>query len=62
MSAVGNAIKISGQTETDPLPPPILGGDTHEILRSLLGYDEARIATLEASGALGAILSTGSER
>ena len=35
-----------------PGPSPALGADNHGALRDLLGYDEARIAALEESGAL----------
>lgn len=51
--AVGNAIKIQGLEEPAATPPPTLGGDTVDVLRSLLGYDGERIAALEAAGVLG---------
>ena len=35
-----------------PGPAPSLGADNHGALRELLGYDAARIAALEESGAL----------
>jgi formyl-CoA transferase len=51
--AVGNAIKIRGVPEIPTTAPPLLGGDTDHIVREVLGYDEARIASLEAAGAFG---------
>ena len=53
MHAVGNAIKIVGEDEGEAGPPPTLGHDTDDILRSLLGYDDPAIERLRASGALG---------
>jgi CoA:oxalate CoA-transferase len=54
MRAVGNAIKIVGQDEPVVAPPPTLGGDTEELLRSLLGYPQEEIEALAAAGAFGA--------
>ncbi|HYG72787.1 MAG TPA: CaiB/BaiF CoA-transferase family protein, partial [Actinomycetota bacterium] len=51
--AVGNAIKIRGVPEIAATAPPLLGGDTGQIVREVLGYDDARIAALEAAGAFG---------
>ena len=51
--AVGNAIKIAGQEEPKPLPPPTLGGDTDAVLRSILGYEDAEIERLRRAGVLG---------
>ena len=50
---IGNPIKIrdSGRTEMDY--PPYLGGDTREVLKDLLGYDEARIDKMVAERAVG---------
>ncbi|MET0474316.1 MAG: CaiB/BaiF CoA-transferase family protein [Mycobacterium sp.] len=51
--AVGNAIKVVGRDEPAPTMPPLLGGDTDEVLRSILGYDDRELDRLRASGALG---------
>jgi crotonobetainyl-CoA:carnitine CoA-transferase CaiB-like acyl-CoA transferase len=51
--AVGNAIKVRGVPEIPATAPPLLGGDTGQILREVLGYDDVRIAALEAAGAFG---------
>jgi CoA:oxalate CoA-transferase len=56
MRAVGNAIKIAGHAETPATPPPVLGGDTEEVLRSLLNYGPQRIAELEEAGVFSAAL------
>lgn len=52
--AVGNAIKVVGRDEPAATAPPSLGGDTDDVLRSILGYDDRTIERLRASGALGA--------
>jgi crotonobetainyl-CoA:carnitine CoA-transferase CaiB-like acyl-CoA transferase len=57
MYAVGNAIKIAGRPERRSSPPPKLGGDTEEILRSLLNYAPGRIAQLEREGVFGGALA-----
>jgi crotonobetainyl-CoA:carnitine CoA-transferase CaiB-like acyl-CoA transferase len=49
---VGTPVKTEGAAP-NLAPAPALGGDTREILRTLLGYDPPRIAALRASGALG---------
>jgi crotonobetainyl-CoA:carnitine CoA-transferase CaiB-like acyl-CoA transferase len=49
---VASPIKTDGAT-TSPDPAPRLGEHTDEVLRDVLGYPEARIAALRASGALG---------
>jgi crotonobetainyl-CoA:carnitine CoA-transferase CaiB-like acyl-CoA transferase len=49
---VASPIKTEGAT-TSPDPAPRLGEHTDEVLRDVLGYPEARIAALRASGALG---------
>jgi crotonobetainyl-CoA:carnitine CoA-transferase CaiB-like acyl-CoA transferase len=50
---VGTPIR---STEASPRlrPAPAQGADTHEVLRDVLGYDDARIAALRARGVLGA--------
>ena len=45
---------FDGVRRTDTRLPPALGEDTGSVLRDLLGYDDARIADLAASGAFGA--------
>jgi CoA:oxalate CoA-transferase len=57
--AVGNAIKVAGRPEAPASPPPRLGGDTNDILRSLLGYEPARIARLVEEGVFGAVPTPG---
>jgi crotonobetainyl-CoA:carnitine CoA-transferase CaiB-like acyl-CoA transferase len=57
--AVGNAIKVVGQPEHPATPPPALGADTQAVLRSLLGYDDGRMARLEADGVFGGALVAG---
>ena len=47
----GNPIKIAGAPPRLD-PAPTLGEHTERILRNLLGYDDARIATLRESGAI----------
>jgi crotonobetainyl-CoA:carnitine CoA-transferase CaiB-like acyl-CoA transferase len=56
--AVGNAIKVVGATERPATAPPVLGADTEAILRSM-GYDDARIAGLDADGVFGGTLIAG---
>ena len=60
--AVGNAIKVAGEKEPDPVAPPMLGGDTDSVLRSLLGYKDDDIERLRDSGALGEVGATSAER
>ena len=49
---VGNPIKLSDSPVT-VTRSPLLGEHTDEILRSVLNFDEARVAQVKASGALG---------
>ena len=51
--AVGNAIKVEGEAEREATPPPDLGQDTADVLRSVLGYDDDTIAVLESEGVFG---------
>jgi crotonobetainyl-CoA:carnitine CoA-transferase CaiB-like acyl-CoA transferase len=46
-------MKVVGAELPVPAKAPSPGQDTDEILRSLLGYDDARIAELRESGAVG---------
>jgi len=48
---LGMPVQISGY-EPEYAAAPLIGADTREVLRSLLGYDEQRIADLIASGAV----------
>jgi crotonobetainyl-CoA:carnitine CoA-transferase CaiB-like acyl-CoA transferase len=48
-----NPIKVVGQAPPIPTRAPTLGQHTDEVLTTVLGYDEARIAELRAAGALG---------
>ncbi len=48
----GNPIKMSGAEERSPLPPPILGEHTEEILRGRLGLDLERVEALKREGAI----------
>ena len=50
--SVGNPIKLS-DSPTDVLRSPLLGEHTAEILREVLGYSEAEVRRIEASGAIG---------
>jgi crotonobetainyl-CoA:carnitine CoA-transferase CaiB-like acyl-CoA transferase len=45
-------IKFSESTVDYKLPPPMLGEHTEEVLRRLLGLDDAKIAGLRESGAI----------
>jgi crotonobetainyl-CoA:carnitine CoA-transferase CaiB-like acyl-CoA transferase len=51
---VASAVRTAGAVAS-PAPAPRLGEHTDEILGGLLGYGAARIAALQASGALGPI-------
>lgn len=44
--------RLSRTPASIPGPSPALGADNHGALRELLGYDDERIAALEAAGAL----------
>jgi crotonobetainyl-CoA:carnitine CoA-transferase CaiB-like acyl-CoA transferase len=46
-------IKLVGEALPVPTKAPTPGQDTDEVLRNVLGYDEARIAELRSAGALG---------
>jgi len=51
--SVGNPIKMSASV-SEVKRSPLLGEHTTEILRDVLRFDPARIAEIEASGAIGA--------
>jgi crotonobetainyl-CoA:carnitine CoA-transferase CaiB-like acyl-CoA transferase len=57
--AVGNAIKVVGEAERKASAPPVLGGDTDTILRSVLGYEASQIERLRAAGVFGADVTVG---
>jgi formyl-CoA transferase len=50
--SVGNPIKLS-DSPTDVRRSPLLGEHTTEILREVLGYSDAEVRRVEASGAIG---------
>ena len=49
----GNPIKLSRTGEESFTPAPTVGQNTDEVLTGILGYDEARIASLKNEGAIG---------
>ena len=49
---VGNPIKLSECDHDDFTPPPLLGQQTDEIMKSLLNYSDANISALKESGAI----------
>ena len=49
---VGSPIKISGVPEPEARPVPLLGEHSDDVLRELLGYDEAQLASLRVQGAI----------
>jgi formyl-CoA transferase len=50
--SVGNPIKMSA-SNSEVKRSPLLGEHTDEILRDVLRWDEAKIAEIRASGAIG---------
>ena len=46
-------IKLVGETLPVPTRAPTVGEHTDEVLRDVLRYDDAKIAALRSSGALG---------
>ena len=52
MKLTGNPIKVHGSDERTPLPPPLLGQHTEEVLRDKLNLNEEEIAELRTSGAI----------
>jgi formyl-CoA transferase len=50
--SVGNPIKMSDSI-SEVKRSPLLGEHTEEILRNVLGWDEAKVAEIRASGAIG---------
>jgi len=49
----GNPIKLSRTNEESFSPPPLLGQDTDEVFKSLLDYDDEKLARLKSSGVIG---------
>jgi crotonobetainyl-CoA:carnitine CoA-transferase CaiB-like acyl-CoA transferase len=49
MMAMRRAVRIGGQRETEPLPPPVLGEHTEAVLREF-GHSAAEIAELRNAG------------
>jgi formyl-CoA transferase len=58
--SVGNPIKMSASA-SEVKRSPLLGEHTTEILREVLKFDPARIAEIEASGAIGAPVRAAAE-
>jgi crotonobetainyl-CoA:carnitine CoA-transferase CaiB-like acyl-CoA transferase len=46
-------IRYARTPVADPTPAPTIGQHSEEVLRTVLGYDDARIAALAASGVFG---------
>jgi crotonobetainyl-CoA:carnitine CoA-transferase CaiB-like acyl-CoA transferase len=53
---IENPLRLALTPVADPVAAPLLGQHTKEVLRRTLGYDDARIAALEAAGAFGKVL------
>lgn len=51
LSFLGNPMKYGAAPQLDY--PPALGNDTRSLLSQICGYDEAKLAQLESSGAIG---------
>ena len=49
----GNPIKLSRTNEESYTPAPLLGEHTDKVFKSLLGYTDAKLAELKATGAIG---------
>lgn len=49
----GNPIKLSRTNEESFAAAPLLGENTNEVLKSLLGYDEQKIEQLKSDGVIG---------
>ena len=48
----GPPLRLGGAQVEAPLPPPVLGQDTEQVLRDILGCDDAAIASLRRDGAI----------
>jgi crotonobetainyl-CoA:carnitine CoA-transferase CaiB-like acyl-CoA transferase len=54
LSLVANPIRFSETPIEAPNPPPMLGEHTAEILKEVLGFDAAKIASLLERNVIGA--------
>ncbi|MCF3934202.1 CoA transferase [Acuticoccus sp. M5D2P5] len=52
VDTIGNPIKYSDTKVTYRRPPPMVGEHSREVLREILGFDEARIDALAEAGAV----------
>jgi crotonobetainyl-CoA:carnitine CoA-transferase CaiB-like acyl-CoA transferase len=52
VSLAGRPIKFPGAAQRPSTAPPTFGQHTGAVLRDVLGYDDARIATLRADGVI----------
>jgi crotonobetainyl-CoA:carnitine CoA-transferase CaiB-like acyl-CoA transferase len=50
---IANPLRLSRTPVDYDRPPPALGADTMEVLTSVLGLDEAKIAALKKAGVVG---------
>lgn len=53
LELVGNPVRIDGESEIAPGPPPLLGEHTDRVLAVVLGLDERELARLREAGAIG---------
>lgn len=53
---VASPLRLDGTPAIAPTPAPAVGQHTRDVLRDVLGYDDARIGVLERLGALGSDL------
>lgn len=49
---VASPIKLSATPVRTDLPPPLLGEQTQDVLRTVLGYEQTRIDALKESGVI----------
>ena len=49
---IASPMKFSGTPLEHKAPPPTLGQHTDQVLRGLLGFDDAEIARLRANGVI----------
>jgi len=50
---IASPLKLSGTPVEYRYHPPLLGQHTDEVLRQVLGYDDAKISELRDAGAIG---------
>jgi crotonobetainyl-CoA:carnitine CoA-transferase CaiB-like acyl-CoA transferase len=53
VATLGPPVRVDGRRAVAARPAPGAGADTDEVLRDVLGYDDARVAALRAAGVLG---------